>query len=140
MTAFHVLLVEDSEADVLLVREAIDALDVEVRLHVVTNGEEALAYLLGDGAFHGQDGPDLVLLDSNMPRRNALEVLQVVRAQPTLSGLPIVVFSSSEASRDVEANLAAGASAYVTKPMSFDDFVQVVQETLRFWAARVLEA
>ena len=133
----EVLLVEDFKGDVILVREAVESFDLPVRLHVVDDGEDALTFLRREGEDGARTRPGLVLLDANTPRRGALEVLAVVRADPTLRDLNVVVFSSSAAPRDVAASVAAGATAYVSKPMAFDEFVRMVHDTLRTWAPRL---
>ncbi|GGK19650.1 response regulator [Deinococcus malanensis] len=131
----EVLLVEDCEGDVLLVQEAVA--DVDVRLHVVRDGVDALAFLKRERAFADCPRPAAVLLDAHLPRRNAVEVLQEIRTDPALNSLKVVVFSSSEAPRDAELNLAAGADAYVAKPLGFEAFVQAVQHILRDWGGEM---
>ena len=130
----EVLLVEDLEGDVLLVQEAVADLELQVRLHVVRDGVEALAFLKREGAYANGPFPHLVVLDANTPRRSAQEVLREIRLDSALKALPVVVFSSSGSSRDAELNLAAGANAYVTKPLEFEAFVRAVQGILRGWS------
>ncbi|SMB97685.1 response regulator [Deinococcus hopiensis] len=133
---FEVLLVEDMEGDVLLVQEAVADLDMEVRLHVVRDGVDALAFLKREGPYMDRPAMGIVLMDANTPRRNAVEVLRELRSDSALKSLPVVVFSSSAASHDAELNLAAGADAYVTKPLEFEAFMQAVQGILRHWMGR----
>ena len=128
-----VLLVEDCEGDVIMVQEAMEALNLPLRLHHVVNGEDALAFLRREGVFASCPRPGAVLLDANTPRRTGLEVLDAVRADVALRDLKVVVFSSSAVPEDAAANLAAGADGYVTKPLQFDTFVQAVQDILRGW-------
>ena len=127
----EVLLVEDCEADVLLVQEAVETLGVPARLHHVEHGELALAFLKREGIFALSPAPDVVLLDANTPRRTAVEVLAEVRGDVMLQHLTVVVFSSSEAPRDVAESLAAGADEYVAKPLTFDAFISTVHSVLR---------
>ncbi|UQN06482.1 response regulator [Deinococcus sp. QL22] len=108
-------------------------------MHVVRDGVDALSFLKREGSFVNSSPPDLVLMDANMPRQNAVEVLQEIRRDPALKALNVVVFSSSAVPQDAELNLAAGADAYVTKPVAFGAFVQTVQHILRDWAGWVPE-
>ena len=130
---FDVLFVEDNEADVLLLHEALNGWLPDIRVHVAYDGEEALLYLRREGATP----PRLVLLDGNMPRKNAVEVLGEVRADPALMNLPVLVFSNSAAAADVERSLSAGADGYVTKPLGLDDFTSVVRNLLQVWMAKL---
>ncbi|AFZ67159.1 response regulator [Deinococcus peraridilitoris] len=130
---FDVLLVEDNQADVLLVHEALTDFAPAVCLHVVDDGEQALAFLRRAGSFAGAPRPHLMLLDGNTPRRNAVEVLRELRGDPELVGLPVVVFSTSAAATDIERSLSAGADGYVEKPLGLGEFLTAVQDTLRSW-------
>ncbi|WP_084474927.1 response regulator [Deinococcus pimensis] len=129
----EVLLVEDCEADVVLVREAMSSLDLPLRLHHVNDGHDALAFLRREEIFAMCPRPDAVMLDANTPRRTGVEVLTEIRSDPALRDLRVVVFSSSSVPRDAAASLAAGADRYVTKPLEFDPFVRAVQDVLRAW-------
>lgn len=130
----HVLLVEDNEADVLLVEEALRDDTLPVRLHVAWNGVEALSRLDGELL---PTPPRLVLLDANMPRMDALEVLSELRRDPRWALLPVVVYSSSSDPFDAARAYRAGANAYVAKPVGLDDFIAVVRDTVRFWSLAV---
>lgn len=130
-----VLLVEDHDGDVLLVQEATEALDEPVRLHVVSDGVEALKFLRHEEPYQESPQVRLVLLDANTPKMDACEVLTEVREDQALRSLPIVVFSSSASPTDIRQCLEAGASAYVVKPASLDEFIQAVQNSLRFWTS-----
>lgn len=130
---FNVLMVEDNEADVLLMEVALEGHLPELKLHVVADGVEALAFLHGKGRYDKMPRPDLVLMDGNMPRKSAVEVLAEVRSTVALAGLPIVVFSSSSMAADAERSLQAGADAYITKPVGLTEFTEVARSTLAFW-------
>ena len=123
----EVLLVEDDPGDVLMTQEAFADYKIANRLTVVTNGEDAIAYLRKQGRFADATTPDLVLLDLNLPRRDGREVLRDIKGDPELRRIPIVVLTTSEAEEDVLASYALHANAYVRKPVDFDQFVAAVR-------------
>ena len=123
----EVLLVEDDPGDVLMTREALADHKVLNRLSVVSNGDDALAYLRKEGRFADVETPDLVLLDLNLPRRGGREVLREVKADPELRRVPVVVLSTSNAQDDVMAAYDLHANAYVRKPVDFNRFVAAVR-------------
>lgn len=127
-----VLLVEDNEADVLLMHGALEGFETAVRLHVVTDGEQALTFLRRSGSSAGTPRPHLVLPDGNTPRQNVVEVLRELRQDAKLDALP-VVFSTSATQADVTHSLEAGADGYVEKPLSLGEFLTAVEQTLRRW-------
>ncbi|HUR49775.1 MAG TPA: response regulator [Acidimicrobiales bacterium] len=123
----EVLLVEDDPGDVLMTQEAFADYKIANRLSVVTNGEDAIAYLRKQGRFEGVPTPDLVLLDLNLPRRDGREVLRDIKGDPDLRRIPIVVLTTSEAEDDVLASYDLHANAYVRKPVDFEQFVAAVR-------------
>lgn len=124
----EVLLVEDDPGDVLMTREAFEDNKVRNNLHVVDNGEDALRFLHREGEYADAPVPDLVLLDLNLPRRDGREVLAAIKNDPELCTLPVVVLTTSEAEEDVLRSYQLHANAYVTKPVDFEQFVQVVRQ------------
>jgi CheY-like chemotaxis protein len=133
----EVLLVEDDPGDVLLIREAFDFNKVHNNLNVVSDGEQALAYLRLEGEYADQVRPDLVLLDLNLPRKDGREVLAEVKGDPTLRAIPIVVLTTSEAEEDVLKSYDLHANAYVTKPVDFERFVAIVRQIDDFFVSVV---
>jgi CheY-like chemotaxis protein len=123
----EVLLVEDDPGDVLMTQEAFADYKIANRLTVVTNGEDALAYVRKRGRFADVPTPDLVLLDLNLPRRNGREVLRDIKEDPELRRIPVVVLTTSEAEEDVLAAYDLHANAYVRKPVDFEQFVAAVR-------------
>jgi two-component system response regulator len=123
-----VLLVEDDPADVLIAREALRAGDVDSRLSVVSDGVEALAYLRNEDGYRDATRPDLILLDLNLPRKSGHEVLAELKADPVLRTIPIVVLTTSNTAEDVTRCYQLHANVYVTKPVDFDDFTDVVKQ------------
>ena len=129
----EILLVEDDPGDVLMTTEALADSKIANRLHVVNNGEEALAFLRREGQYETCPRPDLVLLDLNLPRMDGREVLEIVKADPTLRRIPIVVLTTSYAEEDVVRSYDLHANAYVTKPVDFEQFVSVVRQIDDFY-------
>jgi CheY-like chemotaxis protein len=133
----EVLLVEDDEGDVLMTREALDEGKVFSRLNVVGDGVQAIAYLRRQKPYTKVTRPDLVLLDLNLPKRDGRQVLEEVKADPELRRIPIVVLTTSEADEDVLRSYDLHANAYVTKPVDFDRFVEVIRQIDEFFISIV---
>ena len=123
----EILLVEDDPGDVLMTQEAFTDYKIANRLTVVSNGEDAIAYVRKQGRFAGVATPDLVLLDLNLPRRDGREVLHDIKGDPVLRRIPVVILTTSEAEEDVIAAYDLHANAYVRKPVDFDQFVAAVR-------------
>jgi two-component system response regulator len=133
----EVLLVEDDPGDVLLTREAFEHNKVSNRLHVVNDGEQAMDFLRGEGAYVGVPRPDLVLLDLNLPRKDGREVLEEVKNDPELRTIPVVILTTSEAEEDILRSYRLHANAYVSKPVDFDQFIRVVRQIDDFFVTVV---
>ncbi|HEU4455698.1 MAG TPA: response regulator [Longimicrobium sp.] len=129
----EVLLVEDNPGDVRLTREALREGKVRNNLNVAADGIEALAYLRREGGYAGSVRPDLILLDLNLPRMDGREVLEVIKADPALRSIPVVVLTSSQAERDIVRAYDLRANCYVSKPVDFDQFIIVVKSIEDFW-------
>lgn len=133
----ELLLVEDNPGDVELTREALEEARVRNRLHVVSDGEEALAFLHREGRHAGAPRPDLVLLDLNLPRMGGREVLAAIKRSDDLRRIPVVVLTTSEAEKDVLGAYELHANAYIVKPVDLDQFLGVVRSIEGFWLAVV---
>ena len=129
----EILLVEDDPGDTLITTEALQQSKVINNLNNVVNGEEALAYLRRQGDYADAVRPDLVLLDLNLPRRDGREVLAEVKADDDLRRIPIVVLTTSQAEEDIVRSYDLHANAYVTKPVDFERFVEVVRSIDDFY-------
>lgn len=133
----EILLVEDDPADVLLTKEALKEVAVPHNLNVTTDGVEAIAFLRGDSKYGGATRPDLMLLDLNLPRKDGREVLAEVKSDPKLKQIPVVVFTASRSEQDIVKCYSLHANAYVIKPLSLDNFLVVVRDTVNFWLTTV---
>src|ERR1043166_8865305 len=117
------LVAEDREEDVEILKLAFEKAQVNVPLHFVSNGEEVIEYLKGEGRFSNRDEyplPKVLLLDLKMPVLSGFEVLEWLRLQPSLRRLLVVVFSSSDLPEDVNRAFELGANSYVVKPIDFN--------------------
>lgn len=132
-----VLLVEDDPGDVLLTREAFELNKVRNKLHVVGDGEQAMAFLRREGEYAGAPRPDLILLDLNLPRKDGREVLQDIKGDEHLRGIPVVVLTTSEAEEDILRSYNLHANAYVSKPVDFEQFINVVRRIDDFFVTIV---
>lgn len=131
-STINCLLVEDNPGDVELTRDSLSANKLLVNLHVVNDGEAALAYLHHALATQSVI-PDLIILDLNLPRKSGKEVLAEVRQTVGLQTIPIVILTSSNAESDVARSYQLGANCYVTKPLSLEAFQIAVQSIEQFW-------
>ena len=136
-TPIEVLLVEDDPGDVLLTREAFEDHKLQNNLHVVNNGVDAMTFLRKEGEHAGAPTPDLVLLDLNLPRMDGREVLAAIKGDEELRRIPVVVLTTSEAEEDVLRSYHLYANAYVTKPVDFDRFIDVVRRIDEFFVSVV---
>jgi len=133
----EVLLVEDDEADARMAREGLAAGKVLNRVTVLGDGSEAIAYLRREGEHAGAPRPDLILLDLNLPGRDGRLVLAEIKDDPDLRRIPVVVLTASKADEDVMRSYDLHANAYVTKPVGFDTFVEIVRKIDAFFLSVV---
>ena len=133
----HVLLVEDDPGDVLMTREAFEHHRIRNQLHVVNDGEQALQFLRRDGDYADAPRPGLILLDLNLPRVDGLEVLAELKADPVLKVIPVVILTTSQAEQDVLRSYALHANAYVSKPVDFERFMEVIRQIDNFFVTVV---
>ena len=135
--AIDVLLVEDDPGDVLMTQEAFKDNKLANRLSVVPDGIDAMAFLRKEDQYAGSPTPDLVLLDLNLPRMDGREVLAAMKSDPELRRIPVVVLTTSEAEEDVLRSYSLHANAYVTKPVDFGRFIEVVRQIDDFFVTVV---
>ncbi len=138
--AFTIVVADDDADDQMLVKDAFAENQLDTELHFVDDGEQLLAYLRREGRFEhlkGQDLPGLVLLDLNMPKKDGREALQEIKADPNLASIPIVVLTTSNAEEDILSTYSHGVSSFITKPVSFEKLVAVVDVFVRYWLQTV---
>lgn len=128
----NILIVEDNEGDVLLVKEALRESGIDFRLEHLADGEQALSYF-NQGIHAAGAKPDLVLLDLNLPKRDGWEVLQVLRRSPSLNRTPVVILSSSNAPEDLRRAASVESLMYIRKPSNLDDFLAIGKRIQAFW-------
>jgi CheY-like chemotaxis protein len=135
-----ILLVEDLEADVFIIRKSFEKAKLPNPLQVVSDGEQAIAYLKGEGTYANRDEyplPALILLDLKMPKIDGFEVLQWIRSHPTLRSIPVLVLTSSSQMRDVNRAYELGANSFLVKPHDFENFVATTQTLQNYWLKTV---
>ncbi len=128
-----ILLVEDNPADVRLLQEALAETRARYRLHVVTNGEEAVDFVFRRGSFRFVPRPDLILLDFNLPCKTGTEVLEELKREPLYKTIPVVVITSSRSEKDVNAAYERGANCYLRKPNTLDQIYDLANTLSHHW-------
>ncbi len=137
MTAFEVLLVEDSPGDVRLTREAFKDAKVHINLQVASDGAEAMAILHREGKHADIPRPDLILLDLNLPKKSGREVLEEIKEDPVLMSIPVVILTTSASEQDILRSYLLHANCFITKPVDLDGFLKVVKSIDNFWLSIV---
>ena len=129
----EILLVEDFAPDARLFSELLSNSGSAYRLSIVDDGEDALRFLERAGVYATAPTPDLIFLDLNLPKRTGLEILQEIRAHPSLRPTPVVVLTSSQSEKDVNAAYGSGANLYLTKPASLNQLEELIRALSRIW-------
>jgi CheY-like chemotaxis protein len=132
-----ILLVEDDPGDVMLIRDALAEHKVGNTVSVVSDGVEAMEFVRGEGSYAGVERPDLVLLDLNLPRKSGAEVLAEIKGDPALSMIPVIVLTTSDSEEDVVRSYQRHANAYITKPLDFERFREIVHKIDDFFIGLV---
>ena len=136
-TPIEILLVEDNPGDARLAMEALKECKLRNRIHLVEDGEEAMDFLLRNGRFEDAPRPDLVLLDLNLPKHDGSEVLSDIKNNPDLKQIPVVILTVSKAEEDIVRSYSAHANCFITKPIDFDQFLEVIKAVEHFWLSVV---
>jgi CheY-like chemotaxis protein len=129
---------DDDEDDILLTSKALKKGKLLNMLFSVNNGEELLDYLLRQGKYEGADDtvaplPGLILLDLNMPKKDGREALKEIKTHPELLDIPIVVFTTSKAEEDIYRSYKLGVNSFITKPVTFEKLIEVMQALGKYW-------
>lgn len=129
----EILLVEDNPGDVRLTEEALKESKVLNNLHVAEDGVEALEFLRREGRHADAPHPDLILLDLNLPKKDGRELLEEIKSHDDLKRIPVVVLTTSRAEEDILRMYDQHANCYITKPIDFEQFIEVVRSIENFW-------
>src|SRR5258706_2205335 len=133
---FEILLVEDSAKDAEMTLRALRRNNLANKVHWVKDGEEALAYMFGSGAYAGRDRaavPKLIMLDIKMPKVDGIEVLRQLKADAATRTIPVVIMTSSNEASDVVESYKLGVNSYIVKPVVFESFLETVAKIGLYW-------
>lgn len=136
LSEYGILLVEDDSNDILLIQRAFRKANLINPIRIVKDGDEAIAYLAGEGNYINRDEfpiPALILLDLKLPRRSGLEVLAWIKQQPVLKRIPVVVLTSSQESKDIDLAYDIGVNSYLLKPVKFTSLIKMVEALDAYW-------
>ena len=133
-----ILLVEDNQGDADLTREVLENSKFHNRLHVVEDGEKAMAFLHREGPYTDAPRPELILLDLNLPRKDGREVLAEIKADDSLKQIPVVILTTSSAEEDILKTYNLHANCFITKPIDINQFLNVVKSIENFWLSIVV--
>ncbi len=126
---------DDDEEDCFLAKEAIEASGAMADFSCIEDGIELMDYLSERSRSKPGELPDLILLDLNMPRKDGREALLEIKAEPTLQHIPIVILTTSQEEKDVSFSMGAGANSFITKPATFDEWVEIMRSLAKRWLA-----
>jgi two-component system response regulator len=129
----RVLLVEDNPGDIRLTQEALKESQMDIHLDVVSDGEQAIDFLMKRSKYADSIRPHIILLDLNLPKKNGIEVLKEIKAHDSLKKIPVIVLTTSDADHDISKAYSLHANCYILKPVDFDDFAKVIRLIEVFW-------
>lgn len=133
MKPIHILLVEDNEGDIMLIKEAFGEAKLANELTVLKDGEKAIKYLKREGEQKEAGIPDLIILDVNLPRVNGHEVLHFIKFTDKLKHIPVIMLTTSSSDKDIEQSYDNHVNCYITKPVDVDDFLKAIISIEDFW-------
>ncbi len=137
MQQIHILLVDDNEGDILLTKEALDDARIINKVSIAYDGVEAIEFLKTCLAGGVQTMPDLILLDINLPKMDGTEVLTIIKNDPDLRRITVIMLTTSSAEKDILASYDNYANCYITKPVDLSRFMNVVRTIENFWVSIV---
>lgn len=138
MKSVEILLVEDNPGDADLAIDALEHGKLKNNLHVVTDGEAAMAFLRREEPYQNAPRPDLILLDLNLPKKDGREVLAEIKEDRQLKRIPVVVLTTSQAEEDILKTYSLHANCYLTKPLHVAQFFKLVRSIENFWLSIVV--
>jgi chemotaxis family two-component system response regulator Rcp1 len=133
MNPVEILLVEDNPGDIRLTEEALKEGKIRNNLYVATDGVEAMDFLRKQNKFAGVPVPDLILLDMNLPKKSGIEVLEEIKKDPLLKIIPVVMLTTSQSEKDILKAYELFVNCFVTKPVGFESFIEVIKSIEDFW-------
>ncbi len=137
MNEVHILLVEDNEGDIILTTEAFKDMQLENKISIVRDGEEALRFLRKQDSYTDAATPQLILMDINLPGMDGKELLEVIKKDPELKEIPVVMLTSSAADADISECYDKHVNWYITKPIDYDKYTKVMHEIEAFYVSFV---
>ena len=129
----RILLVEDNRGDIRLTQEALKESQLKIHLDVVTDGEQAVDFLMKRNQYTEAVTPHIILLDLNLPKKNGLEVLKEVKAHETLKKIPVILLTTSDAEHDIAKAYNLHVNCYILKPVDFEDFSNIIKLIETYW-------
>jgi two-component system response regulator len=129
----RILLVEDNPGDIRLTQEALKESNMDIHLDVVSDGEQAIDFLMKKNKHTEAIRPHIILLDLNLPKKNGIEILKEIKAHDSLKKIPVIVLTTSDADHDISKAYSLHANCYILKPVDFDDFAKVIRLVETFW-------
>jgi chemotaxis family two-component system response regulator Rcp1 len=129
----NILLVEDNPGDIRLIEEILKEGKIQNKLSIVNDGEEALLFLRKSNKYINEHTPDIILLDLNLPKKDGREVLAEIKTDPLLMLIPVIILTTSDAEQDIINTYAHHANCYITKPVDFNQFMNVIESIQSFW-------
>jgi two-component system, chemotaxis family, response regulator Rcp1 len=133
----EILLIEDNPGDARLTQEALNDGKIKNNLHIMYDGVEATDFLFRRNEYHNAPRPDLIILDLNLPKKNGLEVLAEIKADPGLKSIPVIVLTISKAEEDIVRSYNLHANCFLIKPIDLNQFFEVVRSIEDFWLSLV---
>lgn len=133
----EILLIEDSNDDIFLLKEVLKDAKIPINLRIVTDGKKAIEYLYKQGSYTDSFTPDLILLDLNLPKIDGREILTRLKSDEQLRMIPVIVLTTSQSEEDIDKSYLHNANCYITKPVDLQEFVKVVNTIEDFWLSTV---
>ena len=133
MKSIHVLLVEDNEGDIFLIKEALEEGKLVNQISIARDGKEAIDFLEKNAPFHAATLPELILLDVNLPKKNGHEVLHFIKTTDTFKHIPVIMLTTSSSFKDINNSYLNHANCFITKPVEVEEFFRVVLQLENFW-------
>ena len=133
MNLIHILVVEDNEGDIFLIKEALEEGKIVNKISVTKDGKEAIDFLEKKEKYKNEETPDLILLDVNLPKKNGHEVLKYIKTSDHLKQIPVIMLTTSSSDKDVLLSYKNHANCFITKPLDVNNFLTIISGIESFW-------